>query len=400
MAILGLLLLSSFSFMSTDDLEEKRTLMLLTTDISYEAGSQIDLQFSSSTETTPPLYCSNSYGSTIIIPTLENNVLHYKIPSHLSYKSGLVNWTLVDKDASLLGQFQITSKQHVAHLETYIGPPNIGAGGTDYTMLVVIPTDTLDNPLKNNTLVQVQHQFLSNEKSEQIWTKHCIAYKNIYSEQSKGRILIASECLNVHSKEYSVEVMAGLPTNFSISANRNHHYADGNQITTFKTSVLKDKLGNIVSDGTYVEFYITTGNGNILMTFGSTIQGVATAKMLHPDHGAEWIIKAFIDGIAESNTVTLNYMKAIKDFEVAFSENNRSITIGPLQSFMKQMIPEGLQVKLLIYQDHQLIKTIIKNSNLGYSNFNLNLDSFTNGSYELKIKVAGLEKTFKTVILW
>ena len=57
-------------------------------------------------------------------------------------------------------------------------------------------------------------------------------------------------------KKFDVNIMPSIPTNFTISTHRNHTYADGNQITTFSTSIIKDTLGNTVSDGTYVEFYI------------------------------------------------------------------------------------------------------------------------------------------------
>ena len=307
-------------------------------------------------------------------------MLEYIIPKSITKKIGIVTGNYYKQKVSISGEFNINPKSEIATIETYIGPPSIVAGGTDYTMLVVIPTDSLDNPIPTNTLVNAKHQFLASEETSAIFTKNLIAYKNIYSKKESGRILVSSEGLGINSKEFTVNVFAALPTDFNISAKRTHNYADGNQITSFSTSILKDKQNNVVTDGTFVTFLITNSKGDILKTTGTTISGIATSKMIHPDYADNWNVKAYIDGIAESDSITLIYKQVITDFEVVFSKNNREITVGPLQSFMKQMIPDGLQVKLHIYKDEELIKTISKTSFNGYVNYNLNTSVFKNES--------------------
>ena len=201
-------------------------------------------------------------------------------------------------------------------------------------------------------------------------------------------------------KEFSVTVFPAIPIDFKISATRPHGYADGNQVTTFSTSIIVDKHNNIVSDATYVTFFITNEKGNVLKTSGATINGVATSKMIHPDYETQWSVKAYVDGIAESELIILRYKQVIKDFDVVFSENNRDITVGPLKSFMKQIIPDGLQVKLLIYKNKTLFKTETKTSFEGLVNFNLKRDIYKNDNYTIVVKTAGLEKTFNSKTLW
>ncbi len=365
----------------------------------FEVGEDITLQFSASEKILPQLYYSNGYGATLIKAFYENKVLTYKIPLSLSKKSGLVNWKLLYDTNSLSGHFNIIPQAKVKTMETYIGPPSINAGGTDFTMLVVIPTDEYDNPVKDSTEVTIRHQFLSKETHSKIVTNHLIAYQDIFSEEKTGRILMTSECLSTNSKEYDVNVMAATPENFTISAKRHHDYADGNQITSFSTSPLKDKYGNTVSDGTFVDFFITNKTGHILKSSGATIKGIATAKMIHPDYEEQWSVKAFVTGMAESNTITLNYKAVIKDFNIALSENNRSVTVGPLQSFMKQLIPDGLEVTLSVYKNNVLIKRFKKPSTNGIATFNLNGQFLKADTYQLKIEAAGLEKTITAKLL-
>ncbi len=398
--ILGLIILSSFTFVQKNDVAKQTNseIKLITTQTEFNAGHEIIIQFAINNTFTPLLYCTNSYGSLVIKPTLKNKILFYQIPKIFCKKRGIIYWKL--SNTTISGKLNISPIQKVAKMETYIGPPSIEAGRKDYSMLIVIPTDSLDNPLLKNTAVTAKHQFLNQKKNEVIFTKNLISHKKLFSPLKSGRMLVSSECLGENSKEFTVIVYPANPTDFEISAERHHNYADGNQITTFYSSIIKDQQNNIVSDGTYVTFFIKNKKGNTLKTAGTTIKGIATAKMIHPDYETDWSIKAYIDGMAESNTITLSYKQVLKDFDVDFSENNRSITIGPLQSFMQQMIPDGLNITLLVYKNNTLINTEIKTSYNGFVTFTLNTAVYPKDNYTIKISAAGLEKEFKSIHIW
>ena len=396
--ILGLILLSSFTFAQQS--EAANNFELLTTQSEYEVGSTIILKFLNSEKEKPLLYCSNSYGSTLISANSNNNKLEYSIPKNITKKRGLINWKIFNKKTSLSGTFTINPRKEVATMETYIGPPSIEAGGIDYTMLVVIPTDSLDNPLAEKTLVKAKYQFLDSEENDDIFINNLISFRNINSKKENGRMLISSESLGVNSKEFTINVTAAIPTNFKIYAKRPHNYSDGNQITTFSTSVIKDKQNNVVSDGTFVTFFIKNNKQNILKTTGTTIEGVAYAKIIHPDYADNWSVKAYVDGMSVSNNITLKYEQVINNFDVSFSNKNRKITIGPLNSFMNQMIPDGLHVKLNIYLDCILIDSIIKTSFNGFVNFNLKPAIYNNNNYNFSIETAGQTKYFNNKKLW
>ena len=84
-----------------------------------------------------------------MIQLLKKGITSYRIPLSISNKSGILNWDTLGKKKPLNGQIKNNSQtQGFRQWKTYLGPPSIEAGGKDYTMLVVIPTDTLDNPLK------------------------------------------------------------------------------------------------------------------------------------------------------------------------------------------------------------------------------------------------------------
>jgi len=372
---------------------------LLTSKTKFEAGSPVILKFKNTNAIGPNLYLSYGYGTTIIKPQTSSNTLIFEIPGFISKKTGIIFWKLLSDTATLEGRVKIQSKQQVTKMETYLGPPSIEAGGKDYSMLVTIPTDIYDNPLIDGTEITAKHQFLDKEASSSIFMKNGISYKRIFSDIKKGRILVSSSCLNKNSKEFTLNVMPAIPTDFKISFKQNHNYADGNQITSFSTSIIKDEHNNIVSDGTFVEFFIETTDKVILKTSGTTINGIAIAKMIHPDHKDQWEAKAYIEGMAESNVLKLNFKQAVSDYKVAFTNNNRTITVGPLKSFMEQMIPDGLNITISIYQNNTLIKSFLKGSFNGYTHLQLDTNVFPSGTYSFKIEAAGMIKTYNNIKL-
>ncbi|MFK8060879.1 MAG: hypothetical protein AB8B78_12405 [Polaribacter sp.] len=388
------------SFLAQETKTKPPSISLLSTKTDFIVEEEIILEFNRDRETKFLLYCSNSYGSSIIEPIVLNQKLKFKIPSFLSKKRGILSWKTINTNETITGNISILSQQQPSTIETYLGPPSIDAGGLDYTMLVVIPTDSLDNPILDKSKVDVKHQFLKSEKVESILTDKLIGYKNIYAPLKSGRMIISSESYGLNSKEFDVNIMPAIGTNFKLFVSRNHDYADGNQITTFFTSTIKDKNNNIISDGSYIEFFITNKKGNILKTLGTTINGVAYAKIIHPDFADNWKVKAYSIGISESDVLEINYKKVIEDYNITFTQNNRSIKVGPLKSFMNQIIPDGLTVKLSIYKNNKLIHEIFRESNNGFANFYLDSNIYENDLYHIIIETAEIKKEFKSFKLW
>ncbi|WP_298884120.1 hypothetical protein [uncultured Polaribacter sp.] len=383
------------SFLAQEKTTKQSPISLLSLQKEFIVGDEIVLEFNVKKDTLYSLYCTNSYGSTLIESKAIKNKVAFKIPSFLSKKRGILSWKAINYEKTAFGEILISSQQQPTSIETYLGPPSIDAGGLDYTMLVVIPTDSLDNPILDNSKVDVKYQFLKSEEKVNILTDKLIGHKNIFSPNKSGRMIISSESYGLNSKEFDVNIMPAIATNFEIFMHRNHDYADGNQITTLYTSTIKDKNQNIISDGSYIEFYIKNKEGGILKTAATTINGVAHAKIVHPDFEDIWTVKAYFIGISESNTITIKYKKVIEDFNVVFKDNNRTITVGPLESFMGQIIPDGLYVKLSLYKNKKLINALFKESNNGFATFYLDPNIYENDVYNFVIESAGIKKEFK-----
>jgi len=292
------------------------------------------------------------------------------------------------------GSFEILPKvDSKTVIESYFGPRSIQAGDRDYSMLVVVPMDAMDNPLPDSTRVMLHKQFYEVIDSVEIFTEKLMAWKNIMAYRKAGNINVSSTVLGINSIELTTNVFPSNATDFQISSFRNHDFADGNQITEFTTSEIKDEWGNTISDGTLVSFYIENEAGMILTTRGSSIEGMATAKIIHPDHPDTWKIKGYVTGLAESNVLEISFRQALKDFEIDFYNKNRSIKVGPLQSFMQQLIPDGAVVKLYIYHQNTLVEVKQETSNNGFVTFKLPKSFYPENTYSFKIEALGKSKT-------
>ncbi len=374
----------------------KNTLYYPKTQNSYIAGKPIKLEFKGNFKNKPQLYIIHSIGRTLLDGTIKNDKIEFVLPQNYTTKTGLVSWVLIEnKTEKATGSFKILPNNYTkTNLESYLGPPSTLCGDNHFVMFVTIPTDNYDNPKLNNTDVIIKHQFLNEITPENKKTKDFIAWKNIYAPTKSGIVLISANCEDAMTKEFDAVIYPSIATNFTISTQRNHDFADGNQITKFKTSLLRDKFGNIVSDGTMVTFIIKDKVNNVLKTFGTTIDGIATGQFLHPEKENTYQVKAFVNGISESNTISISYKSVNPNIEYSFSKDNRTITVGPIKSFMKQLVPDGIKVNLNIYHKDKLIETISENSYKGKAKFYLAPELFREKNYHFKIETLG--KTIKT----
>ncbi|MDF4202537.1 hypothetical protein PXD56_06215 [Maribacter sp. SA7] len=363
------------------------------------AGDAITISFSTDTpKETYKLQIKNAYGSVLLNATeTETDNIKFAVPKNFTRIAGPFNWKLL-LDGNILdeGTHHIaTNAPKATYVESYFGPRSVTAGRNDFSMLTISPTDAYDNPLDDGTEVTIKYQFLENIDELQISTESFIAWYNVASTLKSGRILVTSECNGTTSKELATIVYPANAVNFSISSSSAHNFADGNQIVTFTSDIIKDEYGNTVTNGTLVTFVIKNEKDQYLYTIGTTINGVAEAKTLHPDKAALWEIQAFVTGAAESNTTKFEFKSAIKDYAVHFSKGNRNIDIGPFESFMKQLIPDGLLLQLDIYNaEGEFIDTKKTTSKNGVCNIFLGEHFLEEGDYILKLTAAGITKEF------
>lgn len=395
----SLFILSLLAFGTALSYSKKNEIHLETKTTQFIAGNPIQLVFASDAKTDKrQLYIIHSYGKTLLESKNQNDKIIFEIPTIYTQKTGVVSWFLIgDGNSAIKGSFEIIPNDKTkTQLENYLGPRSILAGGSEFTMMVTVPTDSYDNPKQEGTEVVIKDQFLNTINTETKKTKNFIIWKNIYSNQKSGQLLASTASGKTVSKEIETEVYPNIATDFTISYSRNHDYADGNQITTISSSIIKDQYGNIVSDGTTVLFNIKTKNDLNLKTIATTINGIASGQILHPDHPDTFTITGYVTGIAKSNPIILSYKPIISSFSYRFSNHNRQITVGPLTSFMEQLVPDGIKVTVKIFAKNKLIETLITDSSRGIARFNLPVEFYKEKAYRFEITTLGITQKTET----
>ena len=378
-------------------IKESLSARLLSISEVVEVTTEIELQFHIKGEGKPILLLENSIGPKLFQPKIKADRASFSINKKHLQKSGVYDWKLIAHNTVLVsGSFELFPKKTPHKIETYFGPRSIRAGGNDYSMLTIIPTDVYDNPLLDKTEVNIMKQMNATSLPTKVIIEDGFAWQLLYSGENAGRMLAGASVDGIASKELTSMISPSNATDFKINYKRVHEFADGNQVISFSTSPITDVYGNKVSDGTLVNFSSTNKKGMRLQTRGITLSGVATGRMLHPEAEDEWQVNAFITGEAKSELLSVSFKPAVTDFEVTFLEDNRKIIVGLVMSFMNQLIPDGLSIQLFIYTINGTLlemKTIASKS--GNAKFILEEGYFPNGDYVLKVCLAGLEKEYK-----
>ncbi|MGY5352856.1 hypothetical protein ACXGQW_09925 [Wenyingzhuangia sp. IMCC45533] len=347
-----------FLLITTKVASQKNTtnIKLVGSDKVYYAGDTIVLKFTQNNKIAEDLYISSSYGSTVVSPQITANSLIFEIPDFISKKSGWIYWNFTKSLKNTKGSFYVNPLEKVNRIETYLGPPSLVAGYKDYAMLVTIPLDTLDNPIKKGTLITVNKSFLNTQTHDSIVFDGMTGYDLIYTKPKTGRVFISAVCKTKNTKEHSLEILPNVPSDFNLSYSTTHNFADGNQIVKFKTSEIRDEYQNIVTNGTLVNFKIENNLGEIFQTYGTTINGIANAELIHPDYKQKWTVVAFVNQMATSNGVSLEFKEAISNFNIKYHQASKKLLISDFKSYMGQFIPDGLNVNVKILYKHHLIK--------------------------------------------
>jgi len=369
---------------------------LVTQKTNYKAGDSIRLVFTADQQSENiKLHVKNAFGTLLLPYQKQNDQIVFILPTNFTRKAGLCFWKLIQENETLLkGNIDIIPMtEKGTNMETYFGPRSITAGDNDYSMLVIAPTDVYDNTVSNGTEVTIKTQFLEKISDIKVATNNLMAWYNVRSPQKSGRILVTALCNGTTSNELTTIVFPANSTDFKINAIMDHNFADGNQIIKFKSDKIKDEFGNVVSDGTLVTFMIKNQKDAYLYTVGTTIDGVVEARTLHPSAAAIWNVQAYITGASKSDAINVSFKTAIADYEIYFSKGNRNIDIGPLKSFMKQLVPDGILVQLDIYSSTgEFIETKKTTTKKGVSNIFLSPEYLPDGTYKLIIEAAGIKK--------
>lgn len=341
--------------------------------------------------TIPRMITRSVLGTRIIKPSsYKKNILLYEIDSTITKRSGILEWTLVNGRYTKSGKIKIDPLKEAAHLEVYIGPTTMNAGSRQSAMTTVMPTDKYDNILKDGHSAIIQNSINGKGIEKSLPTKDGVIHMYHDAPKKKGNVYVSIDDDPVSSEEYTYQINAGPPALIEISVEPQHNYADGSTPLTIMTNVIKDAYGNIVENGTLVTFSIMDSADKISKAYAYTIDGIAKGLFLHPSFSTSWDIIAYA-GNQNSNQLQIKFETVIEALPLEINSAG-TITVGPIESYMGQLIPDGLPIIIEIEKHDKSIyrNTFFSQKGMVKLDINQVITSPLDSSIKVRVRSAGL----------
>ena len=326
-----------------------------------------------------------------LIPLLDDsNSMAFDIPRELILKSGDYYLCAMSK-RKIQDEifFKIIPNQSDQLIEAFTGPKTIQIGSEEKALVVSIPKDEFNNPIADNSLIEYNINKSGVFRNEKIITKNLTAVTSLDGGDKTGKTLIGIQTQNSYSRENEFTTTPGWAENFKLELIEQYPFADSRQFYKIKTSVIKDGYGNIVSNGTLVQFILRKDAMVIGYYSGYTIGGIAQVAIQNPNTATDILVDAHC-GVNKSNILTLVFKKAIDQLIVKQESGN--IVIGPLYGALKQLVPDGFIIDVLINEKDQ---RIIETEN---GTGSLSLEDFEDGQYKAIITSGGMTEEINFTI--
>lgn len=376
---------------------------LETKDLEFVAGSVIELSFciyQQEKEDELILLLDNGTARVQTSKMAKEGYISFVIPYLISEKSGLVMARLYTGSVLLLkSSFEVLPKiSHVSKLESYCGPKHLVVDRNDYSMVISTVLDLYDNPFPKEEQIKVAFHSANEITQSDLKMRPLFGFKKLHAPDKKGYGTVVSSYEEISDKSFRLDYYALDPLNFSISCERQHKYADGQQLVVFKTSLIEDASGNTIGNGTVVRFRIENGRGEVSELYAQTISGIATCVRYAPEQACSWSVSADIAHYAKNiKRLTVNFLASVSDFNLGYQKKEGSIIIGPVTGYMGQWVKNGMIASIEISGDAttKFFKKPVKDGMVIIPIRKLQL---AKGDYTMNATIAGISKDIKFTI--
>ena len=328
-----------------------------------------------------------SYGPIVLRSTFLGGSARFQIPPELATHSGAV--TLLAASGSARGQanLDLRPQEPIEPITPLVGARSIIADGGHYAMSVVVPFDRFGNPVAEGTMVHLRILHPGSVLQEiESPVRHLLAWERVYSRTIAGRTLISAEVEGQHGPESTLEEIAGWPVPFALTAEPASLPADGFQLLTLRSDVIRDRFGNLMPDGTEISFVAAGPAGDTRIIPAQTLDGVAEAVMQAPSIPGVYQVQATVLGMTSAPLrITFTPGPAVGGFPVHVAVDSAQgtlrLTAGPITAVLQQYVPDGAPVGFTITGPDGQMWSDTAVTAAGYASIEMRLTRLTSGAY-------------------
>ena len=283
-------------------------------------------------------------------------------------------------------------------------PRSIVAGGADYSLLTVLATDALGNPMANDTPLQVLAHYpnvITPTEATTITIQNQLAWLRLPSQNNAGSLRLGVQAINpsgsvAYGPERLVRVVPRRAKDFRLSTSSQVLLADGYSLIEILSNPLLDMYDNVLLDGTSGQAVVIEADGTRRMIPFQVREGRAKFSLQTPASAGSLSVQAFI-GEAQSEQLNLAFAPALAmaPFTIAtqFTANDYQlqVTIAPLLSYLGQFVPDGTPVRLWVTQPNGTPNEYIVPAEQGQAVLNIRSSTLSPGQYQFRAKLGGRE---------
>lgn len=273
----------------------------------------------------------------------------FSFPKELCKKSGSVN-IRVSHNGKIIARTKTSIKAlNAKHkMDPFIGPKSIGVDHNINSMLVCYAKDKYGNPVENNTEISFHFQSIKDDQQTVVSeTNNLIAYMFFENPKETKKYLIGANCGDANMVEQEIYFFNGPPENVSFNLVDYYPYADDRHLIHLRTNSVKDAYGNVVADGTLIDFIVKENNIQVGLFKSYTISGIANVFINNPDHPTKYTITSTKSD--EEQELILQFEENI--ISCPIKQSGRKLTIGPVIAHLGQFVSDGTIVNIKIYDE-------------------------------------------------
>lgn len=314
--------------------------------LSIDVGEPIPVRVSGIGDAeTAHLVVDSGYGLRQFEADTEDGQAQFEIPAFDVPAVGVIALTAIAGTATARSEITLVAGPAVDPLESHVGPRTIETTTDSRTMVVVIPEDSIGNPVSDGTAVDVTiTRPALNVEGFTIETDDLLAWRFIESQPVAGRSRVGISVDGASSKELDFLEVAGVPDPFILEVPEAIPRADGRSIVHVRTERLLDRFGNVVPDGTTVFADVTTDGSNRRI-IAQTIGGEAEFAIEAPSEPStlEVVVNA-LGRLSEPAEIVFAPMIATLDVDTEPHPDGVLVRVGPIVSVLDAYIPDGTPV--------------------------------------------------------
>ncbi|MDM8519845.1 hypothetical protein QUF64_07340 [Anaerolineales bacterium HSG6] len=298
-----------------------------------------------------------SFGLRFLSAPLEQGQANFDLLTGLTQQAGWVTLIAQFETDLSLGQttvnMEILPNEASGPLLTAIGPKTVPADGVSQAMLVALPQDQFGNPVQADSSLGIIYFQPPQGQPQTIRLTHShrLVWAHITSTHQIGLNLAGVTVDQSHSSEQSFMTVPHQPAPFELSAPQSTYPIHGKQLLEITSSLIRDSHGNLVLDGSYLQFLVTDHQGTQRHIPAHTIDGRGRVSLQTPPEPGLVTVQALMQGrLSQPLVITFTAPPATKTIPLQVEKTSDSLrfTAGPILGTLQQLLADGQPIQFVL----------------------------------------------------